>query len=184
MKEATMFENTFLQRVFWKSACAAIVPLCLGVAAWKALTAHASQPAAPAIELPSQWNGRPVRPLVLTEVEQRFARQFPGAIARMTDGEQVVVLRTVLRPTRMLHPAADCYRGIGWRVQDAKLQQDGSQKLWRCFTASRNGQGLHVCERIVDAKGQSFTDASAWYWAALLGQTSGPWQAFTVASPL
>lgn len=35
-----------------------------------------------------------------------------------------------------------------------------------------------------DAQGGGFTDASAWYWAALLGQSQGPWQAITIASPL
>ncbi|MDB5914465.1 MAG: hypothetical protein JWP22_3140 [Ramlibacter sp.] len=120
---------------------------------------------------------------MLTEVEQRFARQFPGTLARLTDGQQVLVLRTVLQPTRMLHPAADCYRGLGWRVAQEQLQQDPDGQLWRCFQASRAGQRLRVCERIVDAGGRGFTDTSAWYWAALLQQSRGPWQAITVASP-
>ncbi|MDR1889288.1 MAG: hypothetical protein LBQ81_07940, partial [Zoogloeaceae bacterium] len=59
---------------------------------------------------------------------------------------------------------------------------------WRCFVAELTHQGatkrLRVCERIEDADGQGFTDTSAWYWAAITGQSSGPWQAITVASPL
>src|SRR3569623_605275 len=121
-----MFDNTFLARVFWKVACALAVPLCLAVGAWKALTpSHAVAAPPPAVELPSQWDGRRLRPLVLTEVEQRFARQVPGRIARMTDGDNVLVVRTVLKPTRMLHPAADCYRGVGWRIEHVRLQLDG-----------------------------------------------------------
>ena len=50
----------------------------------------------------------------MSEVEQRFAARFPGAIARFSDGERVIVLRHVERPTRMLHPAADCFRGLGY----------------------------------------------------------------------
>ena len=42
---------------------------------------------------------------------------------------------------------------------------------------------MRVCERIVDAQGRTFTDASSWYWAALLQQSRGPWTALTVASP-
>jgi hypothetical protein len=179
-----MFDNTFLNRVFWKLACAAIVPLCLVISTWKALASHAADPPIPAIELPSRFEGRPVRPLVLTDVEHRFARQFPGTIARLTDGERVVVLRTVLRPTRMLHPATDCYRGLGWRVQDVKLQFDEGRRLWRCFTATHGSDVQRVCERIVDVQGRSFTDASAWYWAAMLARSQGPWQAYTVARPL
>ncbi len=180
-----MFDNTFVNRVVYKLACALLLPLCLAIASWKAWSApHAPPAAPPAPEFPSQWQGRPLRPLVLTEVEQRFARQFPGSLARLTDGEDVLVLRTVLRPTRMLHPAADCYRGLGWRVTHVQLQQDADQRLWRCFEAMHTGQRLRVCERIVDAQGHGWTDTSAWYWAALMDQSRGPWTALTVASPL
>jgi hypothetical protein len=181
-----MFDNTFANRVFFKSLCAILLPACVG---WGALATWARpQPGpvaqTPAFELPSQWHGQALRPLALSEVEQRFARQFPGTLARMTDGREVLVLRAVHRPTRMLHPAADCYRGLGYRIAREQLQVDRHADLWRCFDAVRGGQHLRVCERIVDAQGMSFTDTSAWYWAAVLGQSHGPWQAITVASPL
>jgi hypothetical protein len=180
-----MFENLFLHRVFYKFACALLLPLCLGIATCKSMVATAVELSAPPpAELPSQWHGRPLRPLALSEVEQRFARLFPGTLARVTDGEQVLVLRTVLRPTRMLHPATDCYRGLGWAVRHQQLEQDAQALLWRCFEAERAGQRLRVCERIVDAQGRGFTDTSAWYWAALMNESPGPWQAVTVASPL
>lgn len=132
-------------------------------------------------EWPTVWEGKALRPLALSAVEMRFAARFPGHIARLTDGEQVVVLRQVRQPTRMLHPAADCYRGLGYRIQQAQLERDAQQRLWRCFIAERGGQRQRVCERIVDADGQAFTDASSWFWAAQLGQSSGPWQAVTTA---
>ena len=181
-----MFDNSFLNRVLFKTLCGVLLPACM---LWAAVATWA-RPQVPtvrevqAFELPSQWQGQQLRPLALSEVEQRFARQFPGTLARMTDGREVLVLRAVHRPTRMLHPAADCYRGLGYRVAGEQLQLDGENRLWRCFEATRAGQRLKVCERIVDAQGAGFTDASAWYWAALLGQSQGPWQAITVASPL
>lgn len=132
-------------------------------------------------DLPARWEGRPVRPLALGEVEQRFADRFPGRIARLTDGQQVIVLRDVHRPTRMLHPAADCYRGLGYRIDQVRLEADAQQRTWRCFIAERNGQRLRVCERIVDARGRAHTDTSAWFWEASLGRSAGPWQAVTVA---
>jgi hypothetical protein len=135
-------------------------------------------------EPPMLWSGRPLRPLALGEVEQRFARRFPGRIARLTDGEQVLVWREVRAPTRMLHPAADCYRGLGYRIDEARLEHDEQDQLWRCFVAERQGRRVRVCERIVDADGQAYTDASSWFWAAQLQRSTGPWQAITVARPL
>ena len=181
-----MFDNSFVNRVLFKSLCALLLPACV---LWGAVASAARPPAAAAgngagFELPAQWQGQALRPLALSDVEQRFARHFPGTLARMTDGRQVLVLRAVHRPTRMLHPAADCYRGLGYGIAHQQLQLDGDRQLWRCFEAARAGQRLRVCERIVDARGSGFTDASAWYWAALLGQSQGPWQAITIASPL
>jgi len=181
-----MFDNSFRNRVFFKLLGALLLPAC---ALWGAALAwarphNATPPQSHHVELPAQWQGQPLRPLALSEVEQRFARQFPGSLARMTDGRQVLVLRTVQRPTRMLHPAIDCYRALGYRIAHQQLQLDGERQLWRCFEAVRAGSALRVCERIVDERGAGFTDTSAWYWAAVLGQSQGPWQAITVASPL
>jgi hypothetical protein len=146
---------------------------------------HAAADASSAApEWPTAWEGRPLRPLALSAVEMRFAARFPGHIARLTDGEQVLVLREVREPTRMLHPAVDCYRGLGYRIAQARLERDAADRLWRCFEAERDGKRLRVCERIVDAQGVAFTDASSWFWAAQLGQSNGPWQSITTARPL
>jgi hypothetical protein len=136
-------------------------------------------------ELPTHWRGATLRPLALSDVELRFAKHFPGTVTRMTDGKQTLVLRTVNQATRMLHPATDCYRGLGYRIRDEQLEmQANSQDRWRCFVAQRNGRSVRVCERIEDAGGQGFTDTSSWYWAAVAGQSHGPWKAITVATPL
>jgi len=131
-------------------------------------------------EWPTQWQGQPLRPLALSSVEHRFAAQFPGRIARFAvAGGGQLVLREVDRPTRMLHPAADCWRGIGWHIDATQLENDAESLLWRCFVATRNGARVRVCERIVDAQGNAFTDTSAWFWAASLDQSAGPWRAMT-----
>jgi len=161
---------------------AAVLALC--TLAPLARTASPAEAPIAGAEWPTQWNGRGLRPLALSAVEQRFADRFPGRIARLTDGEQVLVWREVRRPTRMLHPATDCYRGLGFRIEQVRLERDAQQRLWRCFDAAQGAQRLRVCERIVDADGQAFTDASSWFWAAQLGQSSGPWQAITTARPL
>lgn len=130
-------------------------------------------------EWPIEWDGAPLRPLALTAVEQRFAEQFPGRIGRFQSAEAVWVLRDVQRPTRALHPATDCFRALGYRIESARLETDGGQRLWRCFIAVHQGQRVRVCERIVDAQGEAFTDASSWFWAAAMGRSSGPWRAVT-----
>ena len=166
-----------------KAAWAALLVGCaLAPLAQRSVAGEAANTPSP--EWPTVWEGNALRPLALSAVEMRFAARFPGHIARLTDGEQVVVLRQVRQPTRMLHPAADCYRGLGYRIEQAQLERDAQQRLWRCFIAERGGLRQRVCERIVDADGQAFTDASSWFWAAQLGQSSGPWQAITTARSL
>lgn len=191
-----LLENRFLNRVLHKTLWAAVLPLCAlaGVAqvvaeqlraadgGHAADTARASTHLAS--EFPAQWHGSTLRPLALSDVELRFAKHFPGTVARLTNDQQTLVLRTVHRPTRMLHPATDCYRGLGYHIRDEQLEDQRDHTRWRCFVAERSGQRVRVCETIEDASGQGFTDTSAWYWAAIAGQSVGPWRAMTVATPL
>ena len=134
------------------------------------------------IEWPTTFDGQSLVPLAMSSVEARFARDFPGAIARFANGDRVVVMREADRPTRKLHPAADCYRGLGYAIADERLERDAEARLWRCFRATREGTGLRVCERIAAPDGTAWTDASAWYWSAL--GSRGPWRAITVATPI
>ena len=176
------------QSVVLQGPLLAALALLLAVCALTPLAwprdASAAAPATSPTEWPREWNGRPLRPLALGSVEARFAAQFPGRIERLTDEESVLVWREVRSPTRMLHPATDCYRGLGYRIVDARLERDPQARLWRCFVAERDGRRVRVCERIEDARGLAFTDASSWFWAAQLGRSIGPWQAITVATPL
>lgn len=180
------FANRFVNRIAHKAVFALVMGLCLLWSAAFALRPQATPAAVAAFhEWPGEWDGAALRPLALSEVEQRFADRFPGAVARMTDGRQTLVLRQVNTPTRMLHPAADCYRALGFRIEQARLERDAQARLWRCFVTERPGaQKLRVCERIVDAEGTAFTDTSAWYWAAASGRSHGPWQAVTLARPI
>ncbi len=192
--QAALFGNRFVNRVLHKTLWAVVLPLCTLWSIGSAVveqrvhdtntSSAASFAVQTATELPTQWQGAPLRPLALGDVELRFARRFPGTVARMTDGTQVLVLRTVVRPTRMLHPASDCYRGLGYRIHSEQLEVQAHQQRWRCFVAQRGAKAVRVCERIEDAQGQGYTDTSAWYWASITGQSHGPWQAVTVATPL
>ena len=130
---------------------------------------------------PTHFQGRRLQPLPLHERERAFLGGFPGAVARFTDGEHEIVMRWVAQPTRELHPAADCYRGLGFEVGRPRIVNDGESAQWRCFDARSRSLMSEVCERIVDRAGGSWTDVSAWYWASTLGQSEGPWLVTTVA---
>jgi hypothetical protein len=158
------------------TACA-VLPLTQG----RASSEPASRTQA---EWPIELDGRPLQPLALSDVEQRFAAHFPGRIGRFRSEADTITLRVADRPTRMLHPAADCYQGLGYRIRDARLEHDAHERLWRCFTASRDGRTVRVCERIEASNGEAFTDTSAWYWASVFGKSQGPWLAVTRARPL
>lgn len=130
---------------------------------------------------PGTFEGQPLRELPLSEREERFGAGFPGRIGRFTDGRRELIVRWVAAPTRQLHSAADCFRGIGYEVSPATLWRQEGGLSWQRFTASRGESRLVVREAITDGAGGRWTDVSAWYWAALLGRTQGPWWAITVA---
>jgi hypothetical protein len=128
---------------------------------------------------PSEFEGRSLTPLPLSDLEQRFGNGFPGKIGRFTDGKREIIIRWVTEATRKLHSASDCFQGIGYSVQPLALHRDDKGSLWSSFAASKGSERLRVYERIHTDSGKTWTDVSAWYWSAL--QADGPWWAITVA---
>ncbi len=177
------------------AAVAAIVPLFTTSALpspGAANSAHASATTHDAFPgWPTHFAGRRLTALPLTEREAQFTRQFPGRIGRFHDGEREIILRWLRRETRMLHPAADCFRGLGYEIRPLPLDRDGDGATWGEFRATRDGEVLLVRERVYadgDAAhsgshgpARAWTDVSSWYWDALWGTTSGPWWAVTIA---
>lgn len=135
------------------------------------------------VSWPASFEGQPLFPLAAAPEDESLARGFPGRIARFSDGKRQIVLRSLARPTRQLHPARDCFKAIGYRIDPSPMRVVAPGTFASCFAASRNGRSVRVCERITDADGRSFTDPSAWYWPALLGRSRGPWLAATIVEP-
>ena len=132
---------------------------------------------------PTQWEGIALRSVPLEDRERRFADGFPGRVAKFQAAQQHLVMRWIERPTRQLHPAADCYRGSGYKTKPASMRIDASSRRWSCFLASRGADSVRVCEQLLDEQGSSWPDVSAWYWAAFVGQSKGPWWAVTMIEP-
>jgi len=181
-------------RTFFVGAClaAAVLPsLGARFAASGAVgrtPAAAVDPRSVSFEWPTHFRGQPLTQLPPTDLEARFATRFPGAVARFSNGEQLLILRHVRRPTRLLHPAGDCFRGAGYVVSGEHAAIDAQGLRWRCFVAARGDERLRVCERIGerldDAEEAGWTDVSAWFWQAQLRRTASAWWAVTVVTPL
>ena len=153
---------------------AALLPLCL------AGRVRPAQPPSADVDWPNRLLGRDLVAEQLTAQDQAFMRDFPGTMRRFSDGQRRIIARAVRAPTRQLHPSADCLKGMGYRVSPQPLWRDPEQNLWSCVSGVRKGEALRVCERIYDTAGGNWSDASSWYWAAMLQKTAGPWIAVTI----
>ena len=158
--------------------------LCLGAAV--APLAVGGKSVAPNIQgnsgfpgWPATFENRPLTQLPLSALEERFARDFPGRIARFTDGKREIIMRWVAHPTRKLHPAADCFRANGYAITPQPIRETGGQR-WATFIATHGKKRLLVSERIHDRNGRQWSDVSAWYWANQTGGSIASW-AITVA---
>lgn len=129
---------------------------------------------------PNEFQGKALTPLPLTELEQRFNADFPGKIGRFTDGKREFVVRWVTEATRKLHPASDCFQGLGYTVKPLAVHRDEKGSLWSSFAATKANDRLRVYEQIHSDSGETWTDVSAWYWAALR-HGDGGWWAITIA---
>ena len=131
---------------------------------------------------PTTFEGAEVKLIPLTPTEQNFLSAFPGRIAKLTDGRNQIIFRTVNTPTRQLHPAEDCFKGLGYSIHPIASIRDYKGQTWGRFEAVDGPTHLVVREMISDNQGNSWTDVSSWYWAAFLGKTHAPWVAITVAT--
>ncbi len=133
------------------------------------------------IDFPTEFEGKPLMELELSDREQFFLNDFPGEIRRFTDGRRELIVRFVTTPTRKLHPSSDCFSAIGYAIKPLPMKIDESQQKWACFNADKGEESLNVCERIYTENGESWTDVSSWYWSAIsVGNEKGYW-AITVA---
>ena len=158
----------------------------LAFCAWAALLPALQRDAVPAAidafpGWPKEWEGEPLREVPLNARELQFNRNFPGRIAKFTDGRRELILRWVTQGTRQLHGSSDCFRGMGYTVTPQPGMIDASRGMWSSFLAERGADRLLVRERITDRSGAEWTDVSAWYWSVLLRRSDGPWLAVTVA---
>ena len=142
------------------------------------LSATTSRPLVEAPPFPETFEGEHLIPIPLSVQENSFAREFPGALAVFeTRSGRRVILRQVLQPTRKLHSSADCLRAVGYRL-DGRFSE--SNPDWNHWHATHPVHGTwQVRERIGD-DAQHWSEVSAWYWAAFLRKSEGPWLAVTV----
>lgn len=142
----------------------------------------------PVLPWPSSYEGRQLQELTLTEREQSFIDGFPGAVARFSDGNRELIIRQVNSPTRMLHPAAECFRGAGYSIVPISARENAAGVVQACFEAKKSGQTFRVCEHIKDELGRNWSDVSAWYWHApgqhYLNESPVHWWSFVVAEQI
>ena len=136
---------------------------------------------------PEQFNGIPLQQITLSvtlsEREDAFIEDFSGPIACFTDGEQEIIIRWIARPSNILS-AWDCFHRTDYTLSFGPIWRDQDGYPWRTFEASTPDETLQVLEHIYDDTGQSWTDISSWYWAALLRKTTGPWWIVTIIREL
>jgi hypothetical protein len=130
---------------------------------------------------PSSFEGKPLTRLPLNEMEQKFTTDLPGKFGRFTDGEREIIIRWVTEATRKMHPASDCFQGLGYTVNPLPVRRDKNGSLWSSFAAAKGNKRLIVYEQIHSDAGETWTDVSAWYWSALRQQDNGSWWAITIA---
>lgn len=133
---------------------------------------------------PTVIEGRVVEPLPLSPREAAFARDFPGRLGRFCDGEREIILRWVATPTRRLHPAGDCFRGLGYKVTPVAMRTGANGGPMSCFRALGARDAFEVCEQITSTAGDTWPDVSSWYWHALWSRRGESWWSLVVARPI
>ena len=169
---------------FGKLFRTSFVILCLSVAVHPTLRAHKVQAQVGQehqVDWPTEFRGQSLLRLPLSKKEEKFSNNFPGEIARFTDGQNEVLIRWVKTASRQLHPASDCLRGAGFSVSPLPVMADSQSGHWNCVLATKGVEKFRVCEQIRALNNEVYTDVSTWYWSAIINSEQGPWFAYTLA---
>lgn len=134
------------------------------------------------VQWETQFEGRALTPLALTENEKKFVRNFDGDIAKFSDGKRIITMKAINSLTRKVHPAADCFTSLGYKIEH--ITEDKSDIGWHTFYAINDKETLKVKEMVRDEHGKTWKEISAWYWAGTLGATKGPWMSYTIVEKL
>ncbi len=118
----------------------------------------------------------------LTEREKAFEKGFPGRIARFTKAHTDIVVRWLYRRSRKLHPANDCFRGMGYSITPMRPVRDETGHQWSRFKATKGKESVYVFERIYNSKGRSWSTVSEWNWYTLWKDAQPPWWCITIIS--
>jgi len=146
-------------------------------------TAAHVAPAFEQVAWPLELEGKQLQMIELSGAEKGFIADFPGAVGRFTDGSREVIVRILDHETRKLHPAADCLKGAGYRVKPMPLFVDREGRNWGRVEAARGRLTIEVREIIIDSRGNTWHDASSWFWACILNKAHGPFTAYVVSTP-
>ncbi len=142
--------------------------------------------------LPGTFFGRELHPVELTEAEERFYAGFPGIVRKYAIGNgEEVLFRYIERPTRMLHPASECYKAGGAKLTypgpvDYAVPELSARPLeWSRFEADYGNSRYEVHETVLSLDGdRSYRDIPEWFWkCAAGGEDEGPWLAVTRQLP-
>jgi exosortase/archaeosortase family protein len=168
----------------------ATVPFCAALALAASIPlltpqADAAEGTVVRIRWPRAWCGRRLKLIRVGRAERLLVAGFPGSAAQFREqpGGRRLLLRYTTRATRLLHPAENCYRGLGWKVEPRPALVDATGRTWSSFRVTRadGSQSLvRQCYFAVSPSGgeapkdledwirgaPSWPDASSWYWSA------------------
>ena len=129
---------------------------------------------------PKTFDGETLVEESQNELEQVFAKDFPGRIGRFRAGGRQVILRWTTHATHRVHGSVYCLRAAGWNIEPYP-QDRGDDGVWSVFRATRASDSLTVREQVRCADGTNFPDVPTWFFHAILGRSHGPWWIVTVA---
>lgn len=134
-----------------------------------------------AVAWPVSYNGMPLTQVPLDPRDAAFTADFPGHVGRFSDGRREIVIRWVTSATRKLHPASDCFRGLGYSITPVPMRRNSAGKAMSCFEARGRGGALRVCEHLEGSAGKTWPDVGAWYWDAAFDRSAQGWWSYVVA---
>lgn len=128
------------------------------------LTAETKQPEP--IAIPAEYRALKLTKCPPTQLEQEFARKFPGRLETYQHASGILIFRQVQGATRKLHNTSTCLSASGFKLSAPEFTTDPQGRTWECYQARNAKNQLEVKTIIMDESGKSWTNVEEWFWSA------------------
>lgn len=135
------------------------------------------------VSIPERYQDLELEKCSLSDLEQKFSKQFPGIIETYQHRTGVIIFRQVTGATRKLHDSRTCLKASGFELSEPEQEKDKEGVIWQTYKAKNDEATLVVRSVIISpSDNRNWSTVGGWFWDAFFSSSDKTYLAITEIS--